>query len=71
VASQAERAWSTHPPKRSGETLICVPGSCCPEVASRILVADLNGDQAPDLFVGAWNSAKSYIWFGKKATPKP
>lgn len=39
----------------------------CPPVASRILVADLNNDRAPDLFVGTWNAAKSYIWFGKKS----
>lgn len=38
----------------------------CTSVASRICVADLNGDNAPDLAVGTWDEAKVYVWFGKK-----
>lgn len=35
----------------------------CPAVASRIRVADLNGNGVPDMFVGSWKEARSFIWF--------
>lgn len=40
----------------------------CTPVATRICVADLNGDSVPDLVVGAWDEAKIMVWFGSSAT---
>lgn len=41
----------------------------CPSVASRICVADVNGDGAADLAAGTWDEAKVHIWLGRKADP--
>lgn len=38
----------------------------CAAVASRICVADLNGDKVADLAAGTWDEAKVLIWLGRK-----
>lgn len=42
----------------------------CPAVASRICIADVNGDKRPDLLAGAWRSDKIHIWFANAVPGK-